>query len=212
MTGANGPCGSAPCYTPAQATSCGGATLTRTRIVIGQIIGASNFDVGHIGLGEPRRRRGEPRRRRRQQQGAGLHRALDAGRRLLRRRLRGARDRPPVRRQPHASTARSRTAPAATAARPTRSSPAAARRSWPTPASASRTISSRTATRTGRSAASRRSRPSSPANRPPINEVQNVSLTRLLRRQRDADVPADRLRRHRLVPARSTWGTCRRRS
>ena len=53
MTGANGPCGSAPCYTPAQATSCGGATLTRTRIVIGQIIGASNYDVGHIGLGNP---------------------------------------------------------------------------------------------------------------------------------------------------------------
>jgi hypothetical protein len=53
MTGANGPCGGAPCYTPAQATSCGGATLTRTRIVIGQLIGASNFDVGHIGLGNP---------------------------------------------------------------------------------------------------------------------------------------------------------------
>ena len=53
MTGANGPCGSAPCYTPGQATSCGGATLTRTRIVIGQLIGASNYDVGHIGLGNP---------------------------------------------------------------------------------------------------------------------------------------------------------------
>ena len=53
MTGPNGPCGSSPCYTPAQATSCGGATLTRTRIVIGQLIGASNFDVGHIGLGNP---------------------------------------------------------------------------------------------------------------------------------------------------------------
>jgi hypothetical protein len=53
MTGANGPCGGSPCYTPAQATSCGGATLTRTRIVIGQLIGASNYDVGHIGLGNP---------------------------------------------------------------------------------------------------------------------------------------------------------------
>ena len=42
-----------PCYTPAQATSCAGATLTRNRIVIGQIIGAANFDVGHIGLGNP---------------------------------------------------------------------------------------------------------------------------------------------------------------
>jgi reprolysin-like metallo-peptidase family M12B/putative Ig domain-containing protein len=53
MTGADGPCGASPCYTPAQATICGGATLTRTRIVIGQLIGASNFDVGHIGLGNP---------------------------------------------------------------------------------------------------------------------------------------------------------------
>jgi hypothetical protein len=53
MTGANGPCGAAPCYTPALATSCGGATLQRTRIVIGQIIGATNYDVGHIGLGNP---------------------------------------------------------------------------------------------------------------------------------------------------------------
>lgn len=53
MTGPNGPCGAAPCYTPSQATSCGGATLSRTRIVIGQLIGASNYDVGHIGLGNP---------------------------------------------------------------------------------------------------------------------------------------------------------------
>ena len=56
------------------------------------------------------------------------------------------------------STAPSSTAPAATATPARRSSPAAARRSWPTPASASRTTSSRTATRTGRSAASTRSR------------------------------------------------------
>jgi hypothetical protein len=53
MTGADGPCGAAPCYTPAQATTCAGGTLTRTRIVIGQLIGASNYDVGHIGLGNP---------------------------------------------------------------------------------------------------------------------------------------------------------------
>ncbi len=51
MTGANGPCGAAPCYTASQATSCVDSTLDRTRIVIGQLIGASNFDVGHIGLG-----------------------------------------------------------------------------------------------------------------------------------------------------------------
>ena len=51
MTGPNGPCGAAPCYvTP---PGCTGGTLNRTRIVIGQIIGASNFDIGHIGLGTP---------------------------------------------------------------------------------------------------------------------------------------------------------------
>ena len=51
MTGANGPCGAAPCYTADQADSCSGETLDRTRIVLGQLIGASNFDVGHIGMG-----------------------------------------------------------------------------------------------------------------------------------------------------------------
>ena len=76
-------------------------TLTRNQIVIGQLVGATNYDIGHIALGTHRRRRRQPRRRRRQQQGAGLHRPADAGRRLLRRRLRGARDGPPVRRQPH---------------------------------------------------------------------------------------------------------------
>ena len=32
---------------------CTGGTLNRTRIVIGQIIGASNYDIGHIALGTP---------------------------------------------------------------------------------------------------------------------------------------------------------------
>ena len=32
-------------------TGCAGGTLTRNRIVIGQIIGASNYDIGHIVLG-----------------------------------------------------------------------------------------------------------------------------------------------------------------
>ena len=48
----NGPCGAAACYTAAQlAGGCVGALLTRTRIVVGQIVGASNYDIGHIGLG-----------------------------------------------------------------------------------------------------------------------------------------------------------------
>jgi hypothetical protein len=46
----NGPCGSAGCYTQAQVLGC---TTARHRIVIGQIIGASNYDVGHIALGQP---------------------------------------------------------------------------------------------------------------------------------------------------------------
>jgi hypothetical protein len=53
MTGANGPCGASPCFTAAQSTSCGSATLGRNRIVIGQIVGASDFDIGHIALGNP---------------------------------------------------------------------------------------------------------------------------------------------------------------
>ena len=105
-----------------------------------------------------RRRRRQPRRRRRQRQGAGLHRPADPGRRLLRGRLRGARDGPPVRRPPHVQRHAAQLLRRQPQRRPARSSPAAARRSWPTPASASRTTCSRTATRTGRSAASTRSR------------------------------------------------------
>ena len=50
-TGADGPCGSAPCFTAAQLAGCGGGTLTRNRIVLGQLVGASGYDIGHIGLG-----------------------------------------------------------------------------------------------------------------------------------------------------------------
>ena len=51
MTGPNGPCGGAACFTDAQATSCGGGTLTRVRQVIGLLVGASSFDIGHLALG-----------------------------------------------------------------------------------------------------------------------------------------------------------------
>ncbi len=51
MTGADGPCGAAACYTAVQASGCAGGTLTRNRIVVGQIIGASNYDIGHIMFG-----------------------------------------------------------------------------------------------------------------------------------------------------------------
>ena len=47
-TGANGPCGSAPCFT---ATNSCNAVLNRNRFVIGQIIGADKYDIGHIAMG-----------------------------------------------------------------------------------------------------------------------------------------------------------------
>jgi hypothetical protein len=51
MTGPNGPCGAAACFTAQQASTCAGPTLDRNRIVIGQIVGAGSFDVGHVALG-----------------------------------------------------------------------------------------------------------------------------------------------------------------
>jgi hypothetical protein len=51
MTGANGPCGAAACFTASQASTCGSGTLSRNRVVAGLLAGASNFDIGHIGLG-----------------------------------------------------------------------------------------------------------------------------------------------------------------
>ena len=49
--GPNGPCGVAACYTQAQVTGC--SNLARNRTVIGQVIGASNYDIGHLALGQP---------------------------------------------------------------------------------------------------------------------------------------------------------------
>ncbi len=47
----NGPCGAAACFTQSQVTGC--SSTTRARFVIGQIIGASNYDIGHLALGQP---------------------------------------------------------------------------------------------------------------------------------------------------------------
>ncbi|WP_104107633.1 reprolysin-like metallopeptidase [Nocardioides sp. 616] len=52
-TEAGGPCGDAPCFTTTQLASCTGALLNRNRIVLGQVVGAGNYDVGHIALGTP---------------------------------------------------------------------------------------------------------------------------------------------------------------
>ena len=46
-----GPCGAAACFTQSQVTGC--SSTTRARFVIGQIIGASNYDIGHLALGQP---------------------------------------------------------------------------------------------------------------------------------------------------------------
>ncbi|MBB4843449.1 hypothetical protein HNP55_001968 [Paucibacter oligotrophus] len=51
MTGANGPCGAAACFSTSQAAGCASSTLTRNRVVVGLLVGASNYDVGHIGFG-----------------------------------------------------------------------------------------------------------------------------------------------------------------
>ncbi len=50
FSGANGPCGGTACF-PTAAVSCSGAVLTRNRLVLGMLVGASSFDVGHIGVG-----------------------------------------------------------------------------------------------------------------------------------------------------------------
>ncbi|GEP40036.1 hypothetical protein NPS01_36990 [Nocardioides psychrotolerans] len=54
-TGPNGPCGLNGCYDAAdldpETGGCTGALLTRTEFVLGQIVGADSFDIGHIGLG-----------------------------------------------------------------------------------------------------------------------------------------------------------------
>ncbi len=101
MTGHDGPCGTARCYKPAQVAFCSGATLVRSDTVIGQIIGAGNYDIGHIALGVNGGGIAARRRRRRRLEGRGLHGRADAGGRPLRDRLRRARDGPPVRRRAH---------------------------------------------------------------------------------------------------------------
>ena len=62
-TGANGPCGQNPCwvndpdatgpggYVEGQIAYCDVGTLERNQIVLGQLVGASNYDIGHIMLG-----------------------------------------------------------------------------------------------------------------------------------------------------------------
>ena len=51
MTGPDGPCGAAACFTAGQAGTCAGAHADPQPVVIGQLVGASNYDIGHIALG-----------------------------------------------------------------------------------------------------------------------------------------------------------------
>ncbi|WP_221634662.1 M12 family metallo-peptidase [Nocardioides luti] len=50
-TGPDGPCGASACFTADDLASCGGGTLDRNEFVLGQLVGADTFDIGHIGLG-----------------------------------------------------------------------------------------------------------------------------------------------------------------
>ena len=50
FSGTNGPCGGTACY-PTPSVNCSSAVLTRTRQVIGLLVGASAFDIGHIAVG-----------------------------------------------------------------------------------------------------------------------------------------------------------------
>jgi hypothetical protein len=52
QNGAHGPCGAHACFKAAQPATCSGQTLDRNRFVLGQLIGAENYDIGHIGLGK----------------------------------------------------------------------------------------------------------------------------------------------------------------
>jgi Metallo-peptidase family M12 len=47
----NGPCGAEACFQPSDLAACDGPTLDRNPIALGQLIGAANYDVGHVGLG-----------------------------------------------------------------------------------------------------------------------------------------------------------------
>ncbi len=51
-TGANGPCGGDACYFEEELAGCDGALLDRNDAVAGLLVGARNYDIGHIILGK----------------------------------------------------------------------------------------------------------------------------------------------------------------
>ncbi|HYF72392.1 MAG TPA: M12 family metallo-peptidase [Nocardioides sp.] len=50
-TGTGGPCGLSACFAASHLEECSSATLDRTNWVLGQLVGADAYDIGHIGLG-----------------------------------------------------------------------------------------------------------------------------------------------------------------
>ncbi|HWO68204.1 MAG TPA: M12 family metallo-peptidase [Umezawaea sp.] len=50
-TGPNGPCGSAPCFRPEEMAQCVTGTLGHAATVLGLLIGASNYEIGHVAMG-----------------------------------------------------------------------------------------------------------------------------------------------------------------
>ncbi|GHH42980.1 M12 family metallo-peptidase [Lentzea cavernae] len=50
-TGPDGPCGAAPCFRPDELERCVTGTLGNAATVLGQLIGASNYEIGHVALG-----------------------------------------------------------------------------------------------------------------------------------------------------------------
>jgi hypothetical protein len=50
-TGPNGPCGAAPCFRPEELEQCVTGTLGHNATVLGLLIGASNYEIGHVALG-----------------------------------------------------------------------------------------------------------------------------------------------------------------
>ncbi|WP_426191326.1 M12 family metallo-peptidase [Massilia sp. DWR3-1-1] len=51
MNNPGGPCGDTACFTVSQSSSCVSGTLSRNRVVLGLLVGASAYDIGHIALG-----------------------------------------------------------------------------------------------------------------------------------------------------------------